>query len=174
MSDTHGDASGLVAVLGRLGRSVQALVHLGDGAADVEAAMRSGCPMPPSYAVRGNVDPDWSIPPTRRIAVNDMVVLAAHGHHYPSDSLEPMVRAARSQGARGFLFGHTHVPFWRDADGILLLNPGSLSRPRGPWGASFAVLEAPAGSSGQLDAKLYELCGPKAAPRFRAIHHQGA
>ena len=38
------------------------------------------------------------------------------------------------------LFGHTHVAMMEEKDGLLILNPGSVSRPRNGK-ASFAVLE---------------------------------
>lgn len=170
VSDTHGDARGLVAVLGKLGRSVQALVHLGDGVGDIAAAAAAGCPMPPSYAVRGNVDGDWSIPPVRAVWALDRKILAAHGHLYlGGNSYRPFLQAAEHEGAAAFFFGHTHVPFWDEAAGILLLNPGSLSRPRGKYGSTFAVVEAPAEGDGWFDVKMYELSGTGARARFRAI-----
>ncbi len=170
VSDTHGDARGLVAVLRLLGRSVQGLVHLGDGAADLAQAAASGCPMPPAWAVRGNVDGDWSLPPVRTIWALDRKILAAHGHHYlDGDSYRPFLQAAEREGAAAFFFGHTHVPFWDEAGGILLLNPGSLSRPRGSWGPSFAVVEVPPQGDGWFDVKLYELHGSGSRTRLCAI-----
>ncbi len=66
-------------------------------------------------------------------------------------------------------FGHTHLPFWEVMQGVLLLNPGSLSRPRGSFGPSFAVLEAPPLGMGAIDVKIYELSGGAARPRFTLI-----
>lgn len=41
-----------------------------------------------------------------------------------------------------FITGHTHVPhLYRDAEGIIHLNPGSISRPRNPEGASYAIID---------------------------------
>lgn len=172
VSDTHGDYRSLATVLGLLGRSVQALLHLGDGSGDVRAAARCGVPMPPAYGVRGNVDNDLSVPLLRMFEAEGRLVLAAHGHRYPlGDGVSSLFRAARDAGAKGFFFGHTHVPDHQERGGITVLNPGSLSRPRGPWGPSFAIVEASA-SSAFLDVKLYELLGTPANPLLGAIRLQ--
>ena len=51
-------------------------------------------------------------------------VIAAHGHHYSMESLPPM------KAGDLFLQGHTHVPGHWVKDGILCLNPGSVSIPK--------------------------------------------
>ncbi|PKL10054.1 MAG: YfcE family phosphodiesterase [Spirochaetae bacterium HGW-Spirochaetae-7] len=169
VSDTHGDWRSLAAVLRLLGRSVQALVHLGDGSGDVRSAISSGVPMPPAYSVRGNVDSDHSVPLLRCFDASGRLVIFAHGHRYPlGEGTSCLARAARDAGARAFFFGHTHVPHYEERGGVAILNPGSLSRPRGPWGPSFAIVEAPPSSS-CLDVKLYELLGTPSAPRLRVI-----
>ena len=169
VSDTHGDYKSLAATLRLLGRSVGALVHLGDGSRDIRSAAHTGAPMPPTYGLRGNVDSDASVPLLRRIEAEDKTILAAHGHRYPlGEGVSCLARAAQVEGAHAFFFGHTHVPFVQDRGGVLILNPGSLSRPRGPWGPSFAIVEASVASA-YLDVKFYELIGSYASPRLKAI-----
>ena len=54
-----------------------------------------------------------------------------HGHNYYVNSRKDMIRSAAVQrGARIALFGHTHVPYLEEQEGILIANPGSLSLPR--------------------------------------------
>lgn len=169
VSDTHGDNANLISLLRVLGSSVDGLIHLGDGSGDIDAVARYGSPMPPTWCVRGNVDSDWSVPPLRRIRAGGQTILAAHGQLHLGDSWQPFISAAKKQGAQAFFFGHTHVPFLERLDGVLLLNPGSLSRPRGIWGPSFAIVEAPAASEGRLRVKLYELTGSSSRPAFTTI-----
>jgi uncharacterized protein len=169
VSDTHGDHRNLTAVLRLLGRSVQALIHLGDGCADVGSAARTGVPMPPAYLVRGNMDSDSRLPFARLFDAGSRLVMAAHGHRFPlGEGVSCLTSAAKDAGAHAFFFGHTHVPLHEERGGIIILNPGSLSRPRGPWGPSFAVVEAPA-STACLEVKLYEIIGSLQKPRFKAI-----
>ncbi len=169
VSDTHGDWQALASVLGLLGRSVQALLHLGDGSGDVRSASRSGTPMPPSYGVRGNVDNDSSVPLLRNFDASGRIVMVAHGHRYPlGEGISCLSSAARDAGAQAFFYGHTHIPHYEERGGVVILNPGSLSRPRGPWGPSLAIVEAPS-SSKCLDVKLYEVSGSRSSPRLKAI-----
>lgn len=169
VSDTHGDYKSLAATLKLLGRSVEALVHLGDGSGDIRSAAHTKVPMPPVYSLKGNVDSDASLPLMYRIEAENKTILAAHGHRYPlGEGVSCLVRAAKAEGAQAFFFGHTHVPYLEDRNGVLVLNPGSLSRPRGPWGPSFAIVET-SSASAYLDAKFYELLGTYASPRLKAI-----
>ncbi|MFH2113384.1 MAG: YfcE family phosphodiesterase [Spirochaetota bacterium] len=170
VSDTHGDSANLISLLRVIGSSVDGLIHLGDGSGDIDTAARYGSPMPTAWCVRGNIDSDWSVPPSRRIQAGSQTILAAHGQLHLGDSWQPFVSAAKKQGAQAFFFGHTHVPFLKWMDGVLLLNPGSLSRPRGIWGPSFAVVETPATEGSRFRVRLYELTGSSSRPRFVVIH----
>ena len=59
----------------------------------------------------------------------------------------------RQKGCEAALFGHTHHAVMKKSDdGILILNPGSTSRPRG-GNASFAVLES---EGGKLSAAIVD------------------
>ena len=58
-------------------------------------------------------------------------ILMAHGHtitpeHHP-------------EGIDCFFSGHTHIPVLEERDGILYLNPGSVSIPKGGFGPSYAL-----------------------------------
>lgn len=48
--------------------------------------------------------------------------------------------------ARAIIFGHSHVPFLEDEDGLLLLNPGSPTDRRRQPRHTFALLRAEEGS----------------------------
>ena len=47
-----------------------------------------------------------------------------HGHHHNPDNLPPLPAGSV------FLYGHTHVKFDEDRNGIRCLNPGSVSIPK--------------------------------------------
>ena len=49
---------------------------------------------------------------------------ATHGHLYHPDRLPPL------QPGDILLYGHTHIPAWDRRDGVLCLNPGSVSIPK--------------------------------------------
>ena len=70
-------------------------------------------------------------------------IFVTHGHYYGvSMDVSGVVDEARDRGCNIALFGHTHKPFLEDIDGILTLNPGSLTYPRQRGRRpSYAVLE---------------------------------
>jgi putative phosphoesterase len=65
-----------------------------------------------------------------------------HGHRYSLyRSYDTLIAVTQNNGADVALFGHTHVPSLDNEDGLLLINPGSVGRPRSNAGATFAVIE---------------------------------
>jgi putative phosphoesterase len=137
VSDTHGTVDPRVPVALD---GVDYIVHAGDvGAPDV---LRRLGTIAPVTAVRGNVDdgdlrrdlPGW-------VSVNldgvRFVVTHIRGVFDWED--------AGRMGADVFVFGHTHMPFAEEHDGVLLLNPGSVSRARAGHPRSVAVVEVRAG-----------------------------
>ena len=64
-----------------------------------------------------------------------------HGHLVPGpDALSYRAEQERCGAA---LFGHTHIQWIETRGGVLLVNPGSLSRPRGgsPCGCALLTIE---------------------------------
>lgn len=147
LSDTHGNLPALRTVFKwARSRSIAAAVFLGDGAADLPlAAAETGfnCQW---KIVRGNGDPDPAIPETDTLDFGGRRFLLSHGHRYALyNGYHSLIAAARNLGAGTILFGHLHVPVLETEDGIVLINPGSLGRPRSRAGATFALIECPAG-----------------------------
>ncbi len=95
----------------------------------------------PVEAVQGNVElPEVvaALPLKREIVVGGCAIGLVHilgeRAHY--------VRNARREfpGARVVVFGHSHVPFLDDRDGLLLLNPGSATDRRRQPACTVALL----------------------------------
>lgn len=95
------------------------------------------------YAVRGNCEAevdqmvlefpvmaDYCI-----LSVDGRTFYATHGHIYNQDNLPPL------QEGDILIHGHTHVLKAQQMDGYILLNPGSVSIPKGGNPATYAVLE---------------------------------
>ncbi|HOX17059.1 MAG TPA: metallophosphoesterase family protein [Spirochaetales bacterium] len=164
VSDTHGELGALAAVLSKLGERADLLVHCGDGAEDAERAKSLGLPCPPVVAVRGNVDLDRRLPASRSLSVDGIPILILHGNAWldGAGSLLPLALHGAEKGAALVLFGHTHHPALADAGGLVLVNPGSLSRPRGGRGKSFALLRVdpgPGPTRDRVEALFYEVAG---------------
>ena len=125
-SDTHGDISPARRFFHSLA-PLDCLFHLGDYAADGDKlAKLFSCPV---YAVRGNCDYRSDAPLERQVDLGGKRFLLLHGHQYYSYS--SLLYRGEEVHADMVLYGHTHMPDL-SADGPrLILNPGSLSRPRG-------------------------------------------
>ncbi len=170
VSDTHGDTGNLERVLRILSPRLDLLLHLGDGARDLDRLPRGLLGSLPSLKVKGNMDSDAHLPPSRVIRAGSRLLYVSHGHAaLASGSPLPMILAAREAGASVCLFGHTHVPHKSYSDELLVLNPGSLSRPRNGWGPSFALLTVPEDGAGRIEAAHYEIRMDGLNPSLRII-----
>ncbi len=128
ISDTHGRTKNLDKIL-PLVKPLDQLLHLGDVGQDVDyIEVVAECPC---CFIAGNNDYYSPLPGERLIKLNGVSIFMAHGHcHYVNARKDYIRSAAVARGARVALFGHTHVPFCEEMDGILVANPGSLSLPR--------------------------------------------
>lgn len=54
----------------------------------------------------------------------DRLIFATHGHHYNTAVLPP------HKAGDVLLHGHTHIPACKEVDGMLYVNPGSVSIPK--------------------------------------------
>lgn len=61
---------------------------------------------------------------TTLVLENGRTLFATHGHHFDPDHLPPIPAGS------AFAFGHVHVKHLEWKDGILILNPGSVSIPK--------------------------------------------
>jgi putative phosphoesterase len=184
ISDSHGNVPALTAVLswaqapsGISPSAFIAAIFLGDGENDLgPASAQTGFALP-WYKVQGNGDHGFSTPASMILEIpqsktgkeanfglssrnpdtsSSRKIFLTHGNHYRVETgYEALASAAHANGAEAALFGHTHVPFCATLDGIFLLNPGSIDRPRSRIGPSFAVLDCP--PSGPLSARFYQL-----------------
>jgi uncharacterized protein len=96
----------------------------------------------PVEAVRGNLDPE-GLPETLELGFGGAKVAVIH------DSGPKRGRRARMRRrfpeARVVVFGHSHIPFLEDQDGLMLLNPGSPTDRRRQPRHTFALLRAEVG-----------------------------
>ena len=69
------------------------------------------------------------------LPVGDHMMFCTHGHIYNEEHLPPMMPGDI------LLYGHTHVPRAERIADKWMLNPGSVSIPKGGSAHSYAVLE---------------------------------
>ncbi|HSV56896.1 MAG TPA: YfcE family phosphodiesterase, partial [Magnetospirillaceae bacterium] len=167
----HGDTINLDYTLRLLGKRLDLVIHLGDGARDLDRLAADVLSGVPRLVVKGNTDSDARLPPSRVTEIGDRRLYISHGHAaLASGSLLPLVLAARAAGASACLYGHTHIPHRAISDAILILNPGSLSRPRAGWNPTFAVLTFPRDGTDPIEAAHYEIRSSGAHPSIRAVY----
>jgi len=152
LSDTHGDVAALKTVLEWAKKrlppsgSIYCAAFLGDGISDLRPAAEAAGFSCEWKLVGGNNDYDYSIPDAAYFEFGDHRFFMCHGHRYSLyGGYHTLVVAAQNTGAEAALFGHSHVPLVKNEGGLLLINPGSVGRPRSKIGATFAVIECAPG-----------------------------
>ena len=82
-------------------------------------------------------------------------MLVTHGHYYfVSRNHDRLVEKAREDNCQIAMYGHTHTPVIEEEDGILVINPGSLTYPRQRGRRpSYAVMELEQGKAPQVEIR---------------------
>ena len=92
-------------------------------------------------SVKGNCDFE-NVEDEIVFEIENKTILLCHGHKYNVNcGIDELKRKAKSVAADIVIFGHTHIPFIKEEDKILYLNPGSLSRPRGMSSKQFIMMD---------------------------------
>ena len=107
----------------------------------------------PIRAVRGNVDPpEVDLPETLEFDFGGAKVAMIHDSGRKEGRRGRLAR--RFPEARAIVFGHSHVPFLEDEDGLLLLNPGSPTDKRRQPEHTFSLLRV---ERGEVRAEILAL-----------------
>ena len=135
ISDTHGHVPNAVhdALAG-----ADHILHAGDvGPMEVITELESIAPV---SAVLGNTDYSIQLPQMHVQSFTSQKFLVHHIVDLPVPSQLVRVAMADEQ-PNVVVFGHTHMPYNEHHDGVLFLNPGSASYPRGDSAPSVAIVE---------------------------------
>lgn len=152
ISDSHNDTAACERAISSVAQ-YDMIIHLGDIARDVD--FLESCYYPVKVvSVLGNNDFLRPGDYERVIDFDGHKIFICHGHtlgvNYDTEKMESV---AKQKGCAAALFGHTHRSVCKKGeDGFLILNPGSVSRPRG-CKPSFAILES---DGGKLDAAIVD------------------
>lgn len=130
VSDTHRKDDNLKQVI-QDNLPLDMLIHLGDAEGSEHFIPEWVNPQCELQMVRGNNDFFSALDREREINIGKYRVLLTHGHYYNvSLGIEQITMEAKDRGFDIVMFGHTHRPCLDDSEGIMVLNPGSLSYPR--------------------------------------------
>ena len=141
ISDTHGNNRAMLTLIEKE-KPFDILIHCGDVEGNLASLL--GTQQFGYFAVRGNCDMFSYAEDERCIKLGYYRVFVTHGHRYQVNYRDSsLIRAGKNEHADVILYGHTHVPEVKEdrENGILIVNPGSLSRPRQvPRVPTYAVL----------------------------------
>ncbi|WP_076461239.1 metallophosphoesterase [Limosilactobacillus caccae] len=141
ISDNHRDQEILKQVVAEMAPQVDVLIHCGDSELSPTAV-----PMPQFAAVKGNNDYRLDYPNELLVQEGSERIFTTHGHLYRvNSSLTPLMLKGEEVGATIVCYGHTHQLGVEYDHGMLIINPGSISLPRGKYaglGGTFAIVDA--------------------------------
>ena len=154
VSDSHGRLNRLER-MADAAPDVSAWLHGGDYCEDSEAlASYTGVPV---YAVRGNNDfHDRTYPDSRKVTIEGVSITVIHGHQwYGSNRFDKLSLLGRKNKSPLVMFGHTHRCFLEKKEGVLVVNPGSISLSRDSRKGTYGICTIEDGAV--TDVKFYEL-----------------
>ena len=113
------------------------IIHLGDYISDARWMMERTNGHP-AYQVKGNCDYGAPGPELQMLELGGVMFLLTHGHRFGVKSgYGSLLAEGKRRGAQAVLFGHTHVPYLEEREGVLMMNPGALRNP----GRDYGIIE---------------------------------
>ncbi len=127
VSDSHHEQDCLLRLKEKYENKVDAMIHCGDSELEKDDPAIQGF-----QTVRGNCDFGADFPNDLVTQVGDYRIFVTHGHLYNIKmTLMNLRYRARELDADFVFFGHSHELGAELIDQTLILNPGSISLPRG-------------------------------------------
>ena len=147
ISDNHGDWTSQIT---ESPAGVDAIIHAGDIGSYKYVLKMEG--IAPTTAVLGNTDGDMPLDETAVVTLGEKKFLVKHivNPHRLQVSLCERLKQIQPDVV---IFGHTHEPFCETLGGILFLNPGSVTQPRGGYRPSMVRLTI---DCGEMTPKFIE------------------
>lgn len=128
VSDTHKRNENFLEAV-RREKPLDLIIHCGDVEGSEYLVSEAGdCP---AYIVMGNNDFFSSLPREVVCDIGNYRVWVTHGHnYYVSMGNETIKKVAKQREMDIVMYGHSHKPVVDESDGVIAVNPGSLSYPR--------------------------------------------
>lgn len=167
VSDTHGDKGILETILNQQ-PDADGYFYAGD------SELTADDPIFTTYhAVLGNMDFDPEFPLKTTVKIDDATIFMTHGHRYGVNfHLDGLITAAQAVAADIVIYGHTHQLAAVQRAGMLIVNPGSISQPRGEFrslGGTYAVI---AGTTSQWTVQFLTRDGQPVPKLTRTFDRQ--
>ena len=138
MSDSHGESKIVQEIKTKYQDKASAIIHCGDSELDATDSIWDGITV-----VKGNCDFDDGFPDVTVLSADQVDIFVTHGHLFSVNfGLARLTAVAHENKCEMALFGHLHTPIATIEEGILCLNPGSVSQPRGQYNIKmYAIIE---------------------------------
>ena len=129
VSDSHGNNRNLIQAVKNMRGTMDMMIHLGDMECSPDS-IRSHVECPVEM-VKGNCDYGNELQGARLIEIGEHKAFITHGNRYGGElGIPTMKDIAKENGADIVMFGHSDKPVIDTKSDIVVLNPGSISRPR--------------------------------------------
>ena len=132
ISDTHipERATEIPTMVCKLFKDVELILHAGDLVSNT--VFQELEKLAPTICVQGNMDRRYGLkfPKNEIINVNNVKIGLNHGEVYPRGYTQQLKYIGLELGVDVLITGHSHVPFIKEVDKMILLNPGSPTVPR--------------------------------------------
>ena len=147
MSDTHGNLENAKYVLEKvISTGVKTVLHCGDYISDARL-LQKFYPEIEVYGVYGNCDVGFGGAYSEVVTLEGVAIYMSHGHKYGVKwgEYEEVAIDAIAHEAQVAICGHSHEAYLQKEQGILIMNPGSLTLPRDSRYPSYGILDLEAG-----------------------------
>ncbi len=157
ISDTHGNIDNAKMVLERIiPLGIDTVLHCGDYISDARILQKK-YPNITMYGVYGNCDVGFGGEYSTVVTIEGVSIYMSHGHRYGvkwGDYDEVFIDAMAHETTVA-VCGHSHEAYLDKKQGILIMNPGSLTLPRDSQYPSYGILELSKGKV--VDAKVMQI-----------------
>lgn len=125
LSDTHSNLKAVNSVK-PIAIESDYVLHAGDGVKDLSIFSDCNATV---LGVDGNCDAGYLCITERVIEIESRRIFLTHGHLYGvKRNCDELIKRAKELNCDIAIYGHTHKAIIQEKDGLLIINPGSLSR----------------------------------------------
>lgn len=165
LSDSHSmNKSTLVSILDS--QQVDYYIHCGDIFMSYDAlSLRN------FYIVKGNNDFS-NLPKELLITLDNKKIFITHGHTYDVEyTTDNLINKGLEVAADIICYGHTHAPLVKRDSGILIINPGSVTYPRGGYlETTYCILDTTTMEVTYYKTDDHSICDPFSRNKNKEKH----
>ena len=155
VSDSHGNYRNFSAIL-KQHKDCDYIIHAGDGESDAQdLEMYEKALFKKLIFVGGNCDIHGIHERTKIAEIGGVRIFIAHGDRYEVKTDKTVIaKAAKEENCQAAIFGHSHIRYCENVEGVFLLNPGSCDIQGDKTPPSYAIMTI---ENGKISAKFFEV-----------------